>query len=511
MVLAKKIGKKPKELAEDLKRAIEAKKISYLEKVEVAGPGFINFFLAKDFLKNSVTEIIKAGDDFGKNNLGQGRKAIVEYSSPNIAKEFSIGHLRSTIIGDAIANILSFSGYDVVRDNHLGDWGTQFGKEIVAIKKWGNEETIAKSESPVKELVALYVKFHEQAEKDPTLEDEARVWFAKLEQGDEEAVTLWKKCVDWSMVSFDEIYKLLGVKFDTALGESFFVDKTEEVYEALQKKDLMKKSEGAEVVFFEGDKLPPLIVRKTDGTSIYATRDLGADLYRKQTYGDDILVINETGSEQTLYFRQLFETEKMLGWYGEGKRVHVSHGLYTFGGAKMSTRKGNVIGLEEVINEAIKRSGEFNSAVAQDVGIGALKYNDLKRESSMNVSFDWNEALNLKGNSGPYLQYAYARTQSILNKSEKRPGDFESADEPGMVEKMLYRFTEVVERAARDYAPHHICTYLYDLAGAFSSYYEKNKIIGSEAEDYRLALTAAVGQVLKNGLTLLGIKTPEKI
>lgn len=513
MILAKKQNCNPKDLAAELVEQIIKQKNEVLAKVEVAGPGFINFYLTEKFFAEKVTKILSEKDLFGsvpKNN----QKVLVEYSSPNIAKPFSIGHLRSTVIGDSVANILDFCGYEVIRDNHLGDWGTQFGKQIVAIRKWGDLKTIANSKNPIKELVALYVKFHEEAEKDPSLEDEARAEFLKLEQGDEETKKLWRACIDWSLVEFNKIYEQLGIKFDTVLGESNYVSKAPDVYKALVEKNLLCKSEGADLVFFAGDKIPPMIVRKKDGSSIYATRDLGADLMRKEKYGDDLVIINEVGSEQETYMTQIYETEKMLGWFKTGQRIHISHGLYSFKEGKMSTRKGNVIWLEDVLAEAIKRAEEFNPEIASQVGIGALKYNDLKRESKANIVFDWEEVLNLKGNSGPYLQYAYARTQSILTKAEKEGinPSVTVVDEITNVEKILYRFPEVVERACAEYAPHHIATYLYELAGAFSSYYVDHQVVSIEANSpYRVALTAAVGQVLKNGLTLLGIKAPSKM
>lgn len=512
MVLAKKLGQNPKELAEKITAQLVEQKNDSISKVVAVG-AFINFFLSGNFLSESVSEILAKKDDFGRGET-KNKKVLVEYSSPNIAKPLNIGHMRSTIIGDAVANILAFCGNEIIRDNHLGDWGTQFGKQIVAIKKWGDEEKISQSENPIKELVALYVKFHEEAEKEPSLEDEARAWVVRLEKGDDEAVALWKKIIDWSMIEIQSIYDLMGVKFDTYLGESFYIDKIEEVYKALTEKNLMHQSEGADLVFFEGDKLPPMIVRKKDGSSIYATRDLAADLYRKQTYGDDVVIVNEVGGEQALYFKQLFQTEEMLGWFKPGQRVHIGHGLYRFKEGKMSTRKGLVIWVEDVFREAITRAETFNKEGATDVAIGALKYNDLKRDSSASITFDWEEVLNLKGNSGPYLQYAYARTQSILAKAEKEgiKPEVSVVDEITNVEKLLYRFPEVVARAGQEYAPHYIATYLYEIASAFSSYYTDHHVVSVESNSpYRVALTEAVGIVLKNGLKLLGIKAPEKM
>ncbi|HZZ98590.1 MAG TPA: arginine--tRNA ligase, partial [Candidatus Saccharimonadia bacterium] len=291
MVLAKQQSANPRELATKIVQEISKKKPDFLEKIEVAGPGFINFSLAKKYFEHMVFTIRKEGETYGHADLGKGRIAIVEFSSPNIAKPFTIGHLRSTIIGDAVANILAFSGYSVMRDNHLGDWGTQFGKEIVAIKKWGSEAELDKSDEPVKMLVDLYVKFHTEAEKDPKLDDEARAWFAKLEAGDKEARRLWKKCIDWSMVQFNAIYKQLGVKFDMMLGESFFEDKMTDLIAELKKKKIATVSQGALLVFFPDDKYPPLMIQKKDGATLYSTRDLATDRYRVSKWGKDVLIV----------------------------------------------------------------------------------------------------------------------------------------------------------------------------------------------------------------------------
>ncbi len=508
-------GLSAKDLALKMKEELLKLKNEKIDRVEVAGPGFLNFYLSREFFVKQIGFILDQGDNFGRGDK-KDQKVLVEYSSPNIAKPFSIGHLRSTIIGDAVANILSFSGFEVIRDNHLGDWGTQFGKQMVAIKKWGDINQIGKSENPVKELVSLYVKFHDEAEKNPELEEEARAEFLKLEKGDSSAKELWQSCVNLSLFEFNKIYQQLGITFDTTLGESTYIPKVSRVYQELTDKGLMKESEGAEVVFFADEKkLPPMIVRKGDGTSIYATRDLGADLERKEKYGDNLIIVNEVGSEQETYMRQLYETEKMLGWFKDGQRVHVSHGLYRFLDGKMSTRKGNVIWLEDVIAEAVTRAGKFNLETASDIGIGALKYNDLKRDSRANIVFDWDETLNLSGNSGPYLQYAFARTQSILAKAEKegiKSNLSRPEDEMTTVEKLLYRFPEVVEYACLEYAPHHIATYLYELASAFSFYYIEHQVVSLEASSpYRVGLTRAVGQVLRNGLVLLGLKPLSKM
>jgi len=462
-------------------------------------------------------------EKFGSKNEDLNKKVVVEYSSPNIAKPFTIGHLRSTIIGNAIANLLQANGWEVFRDNHLGDWGTQFGKQIYAIKTWGDEKKIENSQNPVKDLVALYVKFHEEAEKNPELEDKAREWFKKLENGDLEAKRLWKKCVDWSWKEFEKIYRELGIKFTEngglGYGESFFEDKIKPVIKELEDKKLLKKSEDAELIFYSNDKFPPLMIIKKDGATLYATRDLATDKFRLEKYSKDTLIINEVGNEQSLYFSQLFEAEKMLGWIKDGQRIHIKHGLYRFKDERMSTRKGNTTRLEDVLQEAVKRAkklGSEDETIAEKVGIGAIKWNDLKRSSNLDIVFDWDEILNMQGDSGPYLQYVYARTQSVLSKMSENVSlqsisSFPLTSEELSLMRTVYRYPEVVKEAGEKFAPNILCNYLFDLAKKFNLFYQKCKIIGSKEQNSRLSLTKAVGSVIKNGLNLLGISAPEKM
>ena len=523
MVLAKQVAQNPRELAEKIVAEINERKPKEISKVEVAGPGFINFYLSPEFFVSESKEILSKKEKFGKGEIGKGKKVIVEYSSPNIAKPFTIGHLRSTVIGDAIANILDFSGYKVIRDNHLGDWGTQFGKLIVAIKKWSSVTEIQKSKTPIKDLVALYVKFHDEAEKDITLEDEARAWFTKLEHNNKEAKEIWNICVKLSMKEFEKIYKRLGVKFDTAYGESFFEDKMKEVIDEVKKLGIARESEGAYLVFFDKDKYPPMMLLKKDGSTIYALRDLATDKFRKKKYGKDVTIINEVGMEQSLHFQQVFETEKLLGYSNGNDRIHVKHGFYRFPEGKMSTRKGNGIWLDEVLDEAIEKAAAFDKNTAEVVGVSAIKFNDLKRESSGDIIFNWDEVLNLKGDSGPYLQYSYARAKSILRKAKEEgikakinPGQMKSQFDGASItilEKLLYRFPEVVERAGEEYSPHYIATYLIELASSFNNFYGQGKIVDKMDinSPYKVALTEAFSIVLKNGLNLLGIQAPEKM
>lgn len=543
----------PREFAEQIANKLKAKRVDELSKIEIAGPGFINFTLSDAFLLSKMGLLIKnRGDVLEK--LGNGRKIVAEYSSPNIAKPFTVGHLRSTIIGDALANIFTAMGYEVFRDNHLGDWGTQFGKQIYAIKTWGSESEIENSENPVKELVKLYVKFHEEAEKNPQIEDEGRAWFTKLETGDQEARRLWKKCITWSWKEFEKIYKLLNVTFTEnngrGYGESFFEDKMTAVVDELQQKGFLQESKGARLVFFPEDKYPPLMILKNDGSTLYATRDLATDKFRLDKYGSDITIFNEVGAEQSLYFQQLFEIEQMLGWYKLGQRVHVGHGLIRFKDKKMSTRKGNVIWLEDVLQEAYSRVAEMSSDLSEKeiwkIAVGALKWNDLKRKMHLPMVFDWDELTNIKGNSGPYMQYTYVRCQSVLEKAQnegieavltKNIGENNTdalniiaecfdillnnksylnsqinIDEKNIL-RNLNRYSDIVELSATEYAPHHIAIYLYELAQSFNTFYANHKIIDTNAQttELRLAIVAAVALVIRHGLGLLGIQTVKKM
>lgn len=523
LVASKILKKNPFDLACELAKKINNSKLLNIDKVEAVEPGFMNFYLSEKYLFSQLEKVLEQKEKFGSKNEDSNKKVVVEYSSPNIAKPFTIGHLRSTIIGDAIANLLEATGWKVYRDNHLGDWGTQFGKQIYAIKTWGNEEKIEKSENPVKELVALYVKFHEEAEKNPELEDKAREWFKKLEDGDLEARRLWEKCVNWSLKEFKKIYEKLGVRFTEnnglGYGEAFFEDKIKDILKELNDKKLLKESEGAKLIFFPKDKYPPLMILKQDRATLYATRDLATDKFRLEKYGKDIVVINEVGIEQTLYFKQLFEVEKMLGWFKEGQRIHKRHGHYRFKDEKMSTRKGNAIWLEDVLEEARKRAGKLGSEGEKDtaevVGIGAIKWNDLKRTSEQDIVFDWDDILNMQGDSGPYIQYAYVRTQSVLSKAQninlQSVSSFQLTPEELSLMRAAYRFPEIVESAAENFAPNILCNYLFDLAQKFNLFYQKCKIIGSKEQDSRLSLTKAVGNIIKNGLNLLGISAPEKM
>jgi arginyl-tRNA synthetase len=525
--LAKELKQPPLEIAKKIADLID--KEDLIEKIEVLPPGFINIFIKPDVLLKEARHFATLETDKHLSETNSGKEAIVEYSSPNIAKPFTIGHLRSTIIGDAVANLLEATGYKVYRDNHLGDWGTQFGKQIYAIKHIGenNEQMIESSERPIAELVKLYVKFHEEAEKDPSIEDKAREYFKQLEDGDPEMRRLWQRCIEWSFKEFDTIYKKLGVSFTEnkgrGYGESFFEDKMDEVLKELESKlsSDYKENKNAKLIYFPDDKYPPLMIIKQDGATLYSTRDLATDNFRKTNYPNVSLIINEVGAEQSLYFQQLYEVEKMLGWFTDDQRVHVKHGMYRFKDMKMSTRKGNVIWLEDVLEEARKKALELTKdgtdSIADIVSIGALKWNDLKRSSHLDIVFDWNDMLSMQGNSGPYMQYAYVRTLSVLNKAgslESLETNPESLNEDDLLLlKQFYKYPEVVELAAKNYAPHLLTTYLYELAQAFSTFYQKNPILKADPSEKnnRLLITKATSNIIKHGLSLLGMQTVEKM
>ncbi len=516
--------KSPRDFAQIIVDQLKLIDLAFIKNIEIAGPGFINFYFKTNIYSNFLNQIKK--DQLINKTISQ-QKVVVEYSSPNIAKPFTVGHLRSTIIGDAVANLLEAIGCTIYRDNHLGDWGTQFGKQIYAIKTWGDETKIDQSISPVKELVALYVKFHQEAEKNSKLIDYARAWFKKLEDGDCEAKRLWQKCIDWSWKEFNLIYQKLGVKFTEnngrGYGESFFVNQMDDVIQELINKKLLTNSKGAKLVFFSEDKYPPLMIIKQDGASLYATRDLATDKFRLKKYGKDVIIINEVGAEQQLYFQQLYELENMLSWFDLKQRIHVKHGMYQFKDKKMSTRKGNVIWLEEVIEEAYQRvkkvaAGKIDDKDVLKIAIGALKWNDLKKKSALDVIFDWDEILRIDGNSGPYMQYTCVRCRSILQKITDKPGKLPNnlvlnLDEQALI-KLAMRFNQEVLLSALNLAPHQLCTYLYELAQLFNSFYNKHSILQASTDEkkiLRIKITKTVFWILQEGLGLLGIESVEKM
>lgn len=526
LVIGRSLKKNPMEIAETIKSQILDLEPDFFEKVEVVKPGFINFFLSQQSLINSLNNILKEKEKYGSAKTN--KTVVIDYSAPNIAKPFGIGHLRSTIIGQSIYNIYQFLGWKCIGDNHLGDWGTQFGKMIVAIKKWANKEKL--KDLSITDLEKLYIRFHQEIESNPDLEEEARAWFKKLEDNNKEAKEIWQTCVDISLKEFNKVYDLLGIKIDYVLGESFYQGKMMSIIKEANKKKIVIKSQGALIIKYPGDKLPPAIILKSDGATNYFTRDLATVQYRLKTWKPD-LIIYEVGVEQSLHFKQLFWATELLGWAKRNKFFHMAHGLYRSKQGKLSTRKGKIIHLEIVLQEAIDRakkiieqsetskdlSNKEKEKIAQTVGIGAVKYNDLSQHYSKNIVFSWDKILNLKGNSGPYLQYTIARCKSVLRKSKTKI-NFKQIDNINSEEKdilrTIYRFPEIVQEAADKFSPNLICNFAFDLAQKYNLFYQKHTIIKAKTDNlkmFRLGLTTVVAQILKNSLSLLGISAPEKM
>jgi len=527
-LVAKELKEGPIEIANRIAKSIKKERI--FEKVEVKEPGFINFFLSLDFFFEELKRILKEKENYGKSKIGKGKTVIIDYSSPNIAKPFGIGHLRSTIIGQALYNIYKFLGYKVIGDNHLGDWGTQFGQLIFAIKKWGTKKIENYS---IEELEKLYVKFHQELPKNPQFEEKAREEFEKLEKGDKEARKIWKKLLKISLKEFEKIYKFLGVKFDFVLGESFYEPMTKEIIKELKEKKIAKESQGALIIEFPKNEFPPVIVQKSDKTTTYFTRDLATIKYRLKKWNPD-LIIYEVGAEQKLHFQQLFKTVELLGWTKKTKFIHVAHGLYRTKTGKFSTRRGETVHLEDVLKEAIERAREIieksetsrgltekeKEKVSRIVGIGAVKYNDLKQHPSKDIIFDWEKILNLKGNSAPYLQYTFVRCQSVLEKMKNWRLKIKELEIKNLkkeeieILREIYKFPEIVQEAAEKFSPNLICNFVFNLAKKYNLFYDLYSIIKAENEkirNFRLALTKAVAQIIKNSLSLLGIQTPQRM
>lgn len=536
LIGAKKLGKKPQALAVEIVEAWEKAGLpEFIQKLEVAGPGFINLWLKPEALTSLLKKVLTQGDQYGSSKAGEGKTMVLDYSAPNIAKPFGIGHLRSTNIGQAIYNLYQFLGWKTIGDNHLGDWGTQFGSLIYQIKRYQKKEI---EKLTIADLEKLYVEFYKEAEKDPSLAEKAREWFRRLEEGDREAKEVWKKIVKISLEEFSRIYKLLGVKIDYALGESFYLDKMEAVLAEAKKKGIVKESQGALVVEIPGMETPAMLV-KSDGATTYLLRDLATIKYRNDTWSPD-LIIYEVGADQKLHFQQVFRVAQMLGYGKAESFVHVAHGLIRWPTGKFSTRRGLTIHLEEVLREAIAGAKKLmktagisrelpeseREKISQEIGIGAIKYNDLKQNPRTDIIFDWEQILSLSGNSGPYLQYTFARTQSVLRKAPsfvpptrrasqgKQNGNEtmkQLSNEEAVLLRTIYRFPEVIGEAAENFSPNLLCNFLFDLAQKFNLLYDRRKIIGSSNQEFRLLITAVTGQVLKNGLTLLGIGAPKRM
>ncbi|MCD4839498.1 arginine--tRNA ligase [Neobacillus sedimentimangrovi] len=518
--LAKLKKKAPSQIAQELSGKIQS---DTFVKVEVVG-AYLNVFLNKKLVAEQViNEIIAQKGDYGSQGFGQGGIVTIDMSSPNIAKPFSMGHLRSTVIGNSISLIMEKCGYKPIKINHLGDWGTQFGKLIAAYKHWGDAEKV--KQNPIKELLALYVKFHEEAEGNPALEDEGRAWFKKLEEGDKEALSLWQWFRDESLKEFSRIYDLMNVTFDSYAGEAFYNDKMDRVVKILMEKQLLTESDQAQVVLLEEEQLPPCLIKKSDGATLYATRDLAAALYRKENY-HFVQSLYVVGHEQSLHFKQLIAVLKKAGYDWAEEMVHIPFGMMLKDGKKMSTRKGKVVLLEEVLNESIaiarKNIEEKNpnlvnkDEVAKQVGVGAVIFHDLKNNRMNDIEFSLEEMLRFEGETGPYLQYTYARACSILRKGNWQDESTEtykaSWEKEWKVVSMLIEFSNVVKRACENYDPSQVAKYIVDLAQAFNKYYAEVKVLEENEERYaRLALVYSVTVVIKEGLRLLGMEAPEEM
>ena len=518
--LAKVERKAPQAIAADIAEKIDP---SHFEKVVATGP-YVNFFLNKAKISDQVIkEVIKEGADYGQQNEGKGENITIDLSSPNIAKPFSVGHLRSTVIGDALSNIFRKMGYNTIKINHLGDWGKQFGLLMVAYKKWGNKEAV--EANPIDELLQLYVRINAEIENDPALDEEGRLWFKKLEDGDPEATELWQWFRDESLVEFNRIYELLGVEFDSLNGEAFYNDKMDEAVKILEDKGLLKESKGASIVDLDDVNLPPAMIKKSDGATLYITRDIATAMYRARTY-NFVKNVYVVGQEQSNHFRQLKAVLKKMGFDWSDDMIHVDFGLVTKNRQKLSTRKGNIILLEPTLQEAISRAKaqieeknpnlENKEAVAHAVGVGAVKFYDLKTDRRNGYDFDLEAMVSFEGETGPYVQYAYARIQSILRKADFKPSldaNYNLNDaESWEIIKLLQDFARVVKRAADNFEPSLIAKYAISLAQAFNKYYAHTRILDESPErDSRLALSYTTAVVLKEALRMLGVEAPEKM
>lgn len=518
--LAKVERKAPQAIAADIAEKIDQ---SAFEKVVATGP-YVNFFLDKSKISDQVIKsVIEAGADYGQQDEGHGQNITIDLSSPNIAKPFSVGHLRSTVIGDALSNIFRKMGYNTIKINHLGDWGKQFGLLMVAYKKWGSKEAV--EANPIDELLKLYVRINAEIENDPELDEEGRKWFKKLEDGDPEATELWQWFRDESLVEFNRIYKLLCVEFDSLNGEAFYNDKMDEGVQILEDKGLLKESKGASIVELDDVNLPPAMIKKSDGATLYITRDIATAIYRARTY-NFVKNIYAVGQEQSNHFRQLKAVLKKMGFDWSDDMVHVDFGLVTKNRQKLSTRKGNIILLEPTLQEAISRAKaqieeknpelENKEEVAHAVGVGAVKFYDLKTDRRNGYDFDLEAMVSFEGETGPYVQYAYARIQSILRKANFTPSTdatYSLSDpESWEIIKLLQDFSRVVKRAAENYDPSLIAKYAINLAQAFNKYYAHTRILDESPErESRLALSYSTAVVLKEALRLLGVDAPEKM
>lgn len=524
--LAKEMKKSPVIIANEIKEKIEMPN-QYISKIEAVN-GFLNIFINNEMLiENVLDEMESKKENYGSSNIGNGKNIIVEYSSPNIAKPFHVGHLRTTVIGRALYNMYKFLGYNTIGINHLGDWGTQFGKLIEGYKRFGNEYNL--EENPIDKLTEIYVRINELCKEDESVLDDCRNNFKKLEDGDKYCIQIWQKFKDLSLKEFQRIYDVLGIHFDYNTGESFYVDKMPEVLQILRKNNKLVESQGAEIVDLEYANMPPLMAVKSNGSTTYAMRDLAAILYRARTYDFD-KCIYVVAYEQNLHFKQAFEVAKFLDLdekYTNGL-IHVPYGMVRLKTGKMSTREGTLIKLEDILKEAVTRAKaiieeknpniEGKEDIAKKVGIGAVIFNDLSNNIIKDEVFDWDIMLNFQGETGPYIQYMYVRTKSILEKENytmnKELVDISELEEHGIeLIKQIYSFNDIVKQAVDKNEPSIISRYLIDVAKLYSSFYNDNKIIveDEKIKNTRLCLTYMVGNVLKIGTGLLGMEIPDRM
>ena len=527
--LAKILRKAPPMIAKGIAEAIGDD--AMFEKVEQVN-AYVNMFLKKDaFAKEVVSEVVAAGDDYGKCSLGEGKTVIVEYSSPNIAKPFHIGHIRSTVIGASIAKIYDNLGFKVVRINHLGDYGTQFGKMIVAYRRWGNKQDVI--DAPIKTLLSYYTKFHVEAENDPTLEDEARATFTKLENGEPEEQALWQWFRDESLKEFSRVYDMLGITYDSYAGESFYSDKMLRFVKELEEKGLLEEDNGAQLVRLDDYGLTPALITKSDGSTLYITRDIAAAVYRKETY-DFYKNIYVVASQQNLHFQQWIQILELMGYDWARSCIHVPFGLVSLEDGTMSTREGRVVFLEDVLNGAVDKTREIIKEknpdadaetvedIAKAVGIGAVVFNELSNYRIKDYVFSWEHVLNFEGETGPYVQYTHARACSILRNAgddivAKAKAGFdakyltgESAHE---LSRLLYELPEVIVEAGEKYEPSIVTRHIVDIAQAFNKFYHDEHILVDNEDEKiaKVAMVLAAKSAIRNGLDLLCMKAPEKM
>jgi arginyl-tRNA synthetase len=527
--LAKEFRKAPDAIAAEIAERLQ--KNPMFESVENVN-AYVNIKIKRtDFIKDVIEDAVLKGDSFTKSNEGEGKKVLVDYSSPNIAKPFHIGHIRSTVIGNALYLIYKNLGYDVVRINHLGDYGTQFGKMIVAYRKWGNKEDVQRE--PIKTLLSYYTKFHEEAGKNPELDEEARRVFVKLENGEAEEVALWKWFKEESLKEFEKVYKMLNIQFDSYAGESFYSDKIPAAVAQLEEKGLLKESQNSIIVDLDQFGLAPALVKKSDGSTLYITRDIAAALYRKDTY-DFYKCLYVVASQQDLHFKQLFKVMELMGNQWAQNCIHVQFGMVSLAEGTLSTRKGRVVFLEDVLNKAVEKTREVVvekgvvseniDRVAEEVGIGAVVFNELAHNRIKDYTFDWDKVLNFEGETGPYVQYTHARSCSLLRKAGKDMVskaknldniDYEKLTSDTMYElaKLIHNMPEVIKEAADRYEPSVVTRHVVKIAQGFNRFYNEERILQGDATGTvsRLTLVIATKNAIKNGLALLGIKAPERM